>query len=260
MNTIDPQQTSMNDILEVLIRFEPITLEEMDNVKLLDRLDTKFSFKREKLPLFLEQMKDDYRILEINGLRIGRYETKYFDTLDFRLYLHHHNGKLNRYKIRFRKYVDSGITFFEIKVKNSKGRMNKKRIQVAEIDDKIQGDAEVLLMNKIRLPSDLFLPSLNVFFSRMTFVNRNSKERLTIDTGLRYSNLSKNISFPNLIIAETKQEKAEPSSFISLMRKNHIRVSSVSKYCLGIASLVEGIKKNNFKSKLLQINKTDHGK
>jgi hypothetical protein len=259
MNIIDAHSQSMDDLINILAHFEPITLEEMDHVKLLDRLDTKFTFSLEKLPLVVEQLKDDYRILEVNGLRIGRYETKYFDTHDFRLYLHHHNGKLNRYKIRYRKYIDSNITFFEIKLKNNTGRMNKKRIEVADIDDIIKGTAEELLLNKVRLPSNLFHPSLNVFFSRMTFVNRNSKERLTIDTGLRYSNLLKNIAFPNLVIAETKQERAETSPFISLMRKHHIRVSSVSKYCLGIASLVEGIKKNNFKFKLIQINKTNHG-
>ena len=104
----------MNDINERLTHFEPISLAGTDNVKLLDRIDTKFTFRMEKLPLLLEEMKDDYRILEINGSRISRYETRYFDTEDFRLYLQHHNGKLNRYKIRFRKYVDSNITYFEI--------------------------------------------------------------------------------------------------------------------------------------------------
>jgi hypothetical protein len=248
----------MEDINELLNLFSPITLSEMDNVKLLDRIDTKFTFSRNKLPLILEQIKNDYRILEINGLRIGRYETRYFDTDDFRLYMHHHNGKLNRYKIRFRKYVDSDITFFEIKLKRNTGVMNKKRVQVDDIDDVIRGTAEELLLNKTRIPASFFKPSLNVFFSRMTFVNRNSKERLTIDTSLGYSNFSKNISFPNLVIAETKQERSGTSPFISVMRRNHIRTSSVSKYCLGIASLVDKIKKNNFKSKIIQINKTDH--
>jgi hypothetical protein len=258
MSTIDINQQSTDIIHERLSHFDSITLEEMDDVKLLDRLDTKFTFRMEKLPLLLEEMKDDYRILEINGLRISRYETRYFDTKDFRLYLHHHNGKLNRYKIRFRKYVDSNITFFEIKLKNSKGRMIKKRIQVPDIVDTIQGPAEELLLNKTQFPSVIFKPALNVFYSRMTFVNRHSNERLTIDTGLNYSGFSKTKSFPLLVIAETKQAKTTSSPFISLMHRHHIRELSVSKYCLGISNLVDGIKKNNFKFKITQINKTDH--
>jgi hypothetical protein len=259
MNIIDLSLRSMNDIHEKLKLFEPITLEEMDGVRLLDRLDTKYTFSLKKLPELLEQMKDDYRILEINGLRIALYETRYFDTHDFRLYLHHHNGKLNRYKIRFRKYTDSNITFFEIKLKNSKGRMIKKRVQVDDIADTIQGSAEELLLKKIQhLPSE-FRPVLNVNYSRMTFVNRNSEERLTIDTGLNYNSFTGKLSFPHLVIAETKQAKSATSPFFSLMHRHHVRQLSISKYCLGIANLVNGIKKNNFKFKINQLNKTDHG-
>jgi hypothetical protein len=259
MSTIDLHHIHMDEILKSLTLFEPITLEEMDHVRLLDRLDTKFIFRKDLLPSFLAQLKDDYCILEINGLRIGRYETRYFDTDDFMFYLHHHNGKLNRYKIRFRKYVDSDTTFFEVKLKNSKGRMIKKRVQVDGFDEIIRGTAEEFLQKTTKLPSAIFHPSLNVFYSRMTFVNRNSHERLTIDTGLNYSNLRDKITYPNLVIAETKQAKSGSSPFLSLMQKNHIREITVSKYCLGIANLVNGIKKNNFKYRLYQINKTDHG-
>jgi hypothetical protein len=259
MNTIEIKSQSMDDLADILTLFKPITLEEMDHVKLLDRLDTKFIFSKEKLPALLEQMKDDYRVLEVKGLRISRYETRYFDTHDFRLYLHHHNGKLNRYKIRFRKYTDSDTTFFEIKLKNSKGRMIKKRVQVNDIDDIIKGTAEELLLSKTKLPSGIFKPSLNVYYSRMTFVSLISNERLTIDTGLNYSYLSKKISFPHLVIAEIKQAKTTTSPFVSLMHSHHIRELPISKYCLGISNLVDGIKKNNFKFKINQINKTDHG-
>jgi hypothetical protein len=123
----------------------------------------------------------------------------------------------------------------------------------------INGPAEELLLKKTQLPSGIFQPALDVFYSRMTFVNRNSNERLTIDTGLSYSNSSGKTAFPSLVIGETKQEKSGNSPFISLMHDHHIRELSISKYCLGIASLVDGIKKNNFKFKITQINKTDHG-
>ena len=137
--------------------------------------------------------------------------------------------------------------------------MIKKRIQVPDIDNTIQGPAEELLLKKTQLPSGTFHPVLNVYYSRMTFVNRNSNERLTIDTGLNYSGFLKTISFPLLVIAETKQAKSATSPFLTLMHQHHIRELSISKYCLGIAKLADGIKKNNFKFKLTQINKTDHG-
>jgi hypothetical protein len=259
MNTIDLQGSSMDDIREILNSFQPITLEEMDHVKLLDRIDTKFTFKVERLPLLLEQMREDYRILEVCGTRISQYETRYFDTDDYKLYLNHHNGRLSRFKIRYRKYIDSDATFFEIKIKNNLGRMIKKRVEVAGFEENIQGVAEQLLMKKTTLSPALFHPTLNVFYSRMTFVNRNSSERLTIDTGLNYNCSSGELSFPLLVIVESKQARSATSPFISLMRKHRIRELSISKYCLGIANLVDGIKKNNFKFKIIQLNKTDHG-
>src|SRR5687767_7859268 len=119
----------IDSISEALLQFAPISLDEMDGVKLMDRTDTKFLFKAEQLPAFLEQLATSYRVLEINDRRICRYETLYFDTADFQLYLCHQNGKLNRYKVRFRRYVESDVSYFEVKLKNNKGRTIKTRVK-----------------------------------------------------------------------------------------------------------------------------------
>jgi hypothetical protein len=79
----------------------------MDSVKLQNRIDTKFMFRENILPSVLEKMNDYYYVLDIKGLRYNHYETLYFDTKDFDLYLRHHNGRVNRYKFRARKYVES---------------------------------------------------------------------------------------------------------------------------------------------------------
>ena len=52
----------------------------MDNVKLQDRIDTKFMYREDILPVILEKMKDNYFVLDINGLKYNHYETLYFDT------------------------------------------------------------------------------------------------------------------------------------------------------------------------------------
>ena len=60
----------------------------------------------------------------------------------------------------------------------------------------------------------------------------------------------------SLKIAEVKQEKASSNSdFIKAIRKHHIRSSSMSKYCVGTALLNENLKQNNFKERILKINK-----
>jgi len=112
----------LESIKNILDQFAPITLSEMDSVKLMNRTDTKFIFTTNELPKLLEELKNDYRLLDINGNKISRYESLYFDTEDFQLYHQHRCGKLNRYKVRFRKYVESELNYFEVKFKNNKGR------------------------------------------------------------------------------------------------------------------------------------------
>src|SRR5262245_39433091 len=112
----------MLDLTTILNSFDPISLPEMENVKLMDRLDAKFTFRVDQLGAILQEIRPHYRLLEVGGIRANRYETVYFDTENLLLYSKHHAGKFTRYKIRFRKYVDSGLCFFEIKAKNNKGR------------------------------------------------------------------------------------------------------------------------------------------
>ena len=116
----------MSNLLPIISDFAPITLKEMDGVKLMSRMDTKFVFKIEKLPSLLEKMTAFYRVLEINGKFIHDYKSLYFDTNARKFYIDHHNSRVNRNKIRFREYVDSGLTFLEVKLKNNKGRTIKK--------------------------------------------------------------------------------------------------------------------------------------
>lgn len=97
--------------------------------------------------------------------------------------------------------------------------------------------------------------SIQVFYSRITLVSNDLKERVTIDTGLSYKLGDKMISFPNMIIAEVKQDKSGASNFIHLMNELRIKDISISKYCLGIASLATNVKTNNFKIKLLHVKK-----
>ncbi|MDQ3046385.1 MAG: polyphosphate polymerase domain-containing protein [Bacteroidota bacterium] len=235
--------------------FTPITLEEMDNVKLMDRTDTKFVFTQEQLPMILDELKESYRVLNVNGIMISRYESLYFDTQNFELYHKHQCGKLNRYKVRFRKYVESELNFFEVKFKNNKGRTIKDRVKQKQIDGIIHEKAEALLKEKTPFQSSSLEAKFWVNYSRITLVNKNSPERVTIDIDLTFKNTDQNKTIHNLVIAEVKQDKAATSAFIRLMKKLHIREGSISKYCFGVVSLFSTIKSNNFKQKINSLNK-----
>src|SRR6185369_14319183 len=127
----------MENIKKLLNTFEPITLSEMSDKMLMSRVDTKYVFPQSELPLFLEQIKDDYRVLDVNNVRMSRYESLYFDTENLDLFHKHHRGRSNRHKIRYRKYVESDLNFFEIKFKNNKGRTIKNRVKQDAIEEAI---------------------------------------------------------------------------------------------------------------------------
>ena len=245
----------MEKLNAILAEFSSISLKEMENVKLMDRKDTKYVFKFQQLPEYLEQLKNDYSVLVVETNRVSRYESLYFDTKNFDLYHSHHRGKPNRFKIRFRKYVESNLNFFEIKFKNNKGRTIKSRVKQKEIDGFITDKAEVLLKEKTPLFPNELEAKLWVNYSRITFVNKNFPERVTIDIDLSFKKDEEYKTIPNLVIAEVKQDKAAVSVFIKLMKKNHVRAGSISKYCFGIISLFNKIKHNNFKPNLNLIKK-----
>ncbi len=248
MDTLD-----LNE-LNYLKEFKEITLQEMDGVKLMNRTDTKFVFKKELLENLFEILKDNYRILNVSGNLISSYKTLYFDTSNFDFFLDHHNGKGNRYKVRIRNYVESKLFFLEIKNK-FKGRTAKSRISVDDFELEFSKPSENYVKEVLNNEIELF-PKLWNNFNRITLVNNNEKERLTLDLGLSFDWNEKKATFEHVVIAELKQENANRESvFYSLMKKNGIRPNGMSKYCVGAVALYPTLKYNNFKDKLLLIDK-----
>ena len=227
----------------------------MDGVKLMDRTDTKFTFNVSELPAILLEAQTHYKILDVESNRISRYKTLYFDTENFDLYNKHHSGKLNRYKIRHRTYVESNIGFLEVKFKNNKGRTLKTRIKEANVPDLNTGKAFDFLTRSLPFNPLELLPKIWINYSRITLVNKVSAERLTLDINLEFEKDGNKQLLDSLVIAEVKQDSKTPSPFVSMMRKKHIRQSSISKYCFGVACSFPEVKKNNFKQKLSNVTK-----
>ncbi len=243
----------MNDLQTILTTFRPITLKEMDSVKLMDRTDTKFTFSSSQLCDVLSQIKDNYRILEIESKRKSVYKTLYYDTENLKLYLDHHNGHLNRYKIRHRTYVDSNTGFLEVKFKSNKARTIKERIKKVVTPMKWDEDTMAFLNEKLPFNASSLKPVLWVNYKRITLVSNDLTERVTIDVDLEFISGDVVKKMDNLVIAEVKQDKKNASAFLSHMKEKHIRVGSISKYCLGIALTKSYVKKNNFKEKILAL-------
>ena len=238
----------MNALLNT---FAPITLAEMKSVRLMNRVDTKFVTTLPRLMQLLEMAKGEYFVQEIDGERNSAYTTLYYDTPRLDMYIMHHNGCLGRQKVRVRQYVDSNLTFLEVKNKNNHRRTRKKRITVTGFD--ITGEQQREFLKPLCWwDVDTLQPALRNWFNRITLVNKAKTERVTIDTGLRFHNCMSGLdkSLDQVVIIELKRDGNQPSPLLAMLRDLHIHPYGFSKYCMGTALSNPSVKKNRLKPKL----------
>lgn len=246
----------METILGLVAELKPVSLKELDAVSLLNRIDTKYTLPRYQFKELQEWLKEHYRILQIDDKRVFKYENNYFDTPDFQFFRDHHNGYANRMKVRCRKYVDSNKCFFEVKRKEKVNRTNKFRRVIEKMPNQLSTDlvAKVTDISTKEL-GDMHL-SLKNSFERITLVNNNFTERVTIDFNISYALEEDTSNLPEIIIVEVKQSKSNDQSPIThFFKSRSIQPQSFSKYVFGVMSLYPEVKKNNFLPILRHINK-----
>jgi len=61
----------ISEIIKILDSFNSVRLAEMDKVKLMDRVDTKYLLPANRVPDLLMMMQGRYRVLQINNSRIS---------------------------------------------------------------------------------------------------------------------------------------------------------------------------------------------
>ena len=246
----------METMTDILKGFAPISLEQMSGVKLMNRTDTKFVTDMSHLCRLLQIAQGSYYVQELDGQRNMGYDTTYFDTNSFDMYKQHQWGHTNRQKIRFRTYVNSHLQFMEVKTKNNHGRTQKKRIEVCDMDisDSVKRD---FLAKHLRYAADTLQPAINNHFSRITLVNKEKTERLTIDSQLHFHNLVSDIQYDMgpLVIIELKRNGLCYSPILEMLRQLSIHPHGFSKYFMGSALTNPRLPVNRFKCKLMEINK-----
>lgn len=241
-----------------LSSFDKISLDEMNGVSLMKRVDTKFILSESQLLKVFSKIQKDYKVLEIDNERLMQYSTLYFDTQNKKCFKEHHNGKLNRYKIRMRKYLVSDICFLEVKKKNNLGVTNKTRRQIKDFETILSSGSKEFIYNS-QINDLLLEPALYNNFNRITLVNKNYPERVTIDTNLSFKSANKEKIFDNLVVIEIKQEGKRLNTVMNkALKLMSILPTNFSKYCLGITNTFDNIKSNRFKEINLKINKLNN--
>ena len=248
-----------NKLNEIIRHLDSIGLDELKAYKLLNRIDTKYLCHSENIGQVLEKAHKDFKIQEIGSSRNSSYETLYFDTPELKTYFDHHQGKRIRYKVRFRKYIDTGDVFLEVKKKRNYIRTNKKRSEFAFatcLDD----EHYRFMKDCVKLPESKFNEAIWTVFDRITLAGRNHLERVTIDTNLRFRNGSNEVLLPDLSIIEVKREKSiSRSPFSAILYDEGIKPRGFSKYIMGNILLDPTIKHNRFKRRIVTVNKICYG-
>ena len=257
---VQPERT-VSALQQAVAALPSISLEEMDAVKLMNRVDTKYLTQEATLLQVLgDAHKAGYRALEVGGGKIAGYRTVYYDTPEQQMYLNHHNKRLVRQKVRTREYLDSGDAYLEIKRKNNPGRTKKKRIGIAATElNNFSGDAFATdyLAGHSAYTAEEISPALTTNFSRITLVNPAKTERLTIDTAVRFENFRTGHSndLQDAVIIELKQDGRAESTMKGILLDHRVKPLRISKYCIGTALTDSNIKHNRFKEKVRAIEK-----
>ncbi|MFA7562434.1 MAG: polyphosphate polymerase domain-containing protein [Methanoculleus sp.] len=241
---------------------ESISLAEVAEGKtqLLNRVESKYLMTVGQCKRLIQAISDSYRVLEVRDVKIGRYETRYYDDNSFTSYIQHHNGKGNRYKLRLRHYETSGETYLEVKKKSNKGSTEKQRIKTSWPPAEFLPEEERFLEATFPYDCREFHPVLRTVYERSTLVSTEFPERITFDTAVQFGNGKRDISYPGLVIGEVKREKSVKNSPAQrALRSMGIQERSFSKYCVGVSLLHGQLKHNRFKPNLRFIARLSQG-
>lgn len=229
------------DVLEATDRLDTVTLQALnDEAQLLTRVDRKYIVDVDDLPDLFASRPDSWAVLEIDGRRRFGYESVYFDTPALDSYHLTAHRRRRRFKVRSRLYRDSGLCFLEVKVKGSRGRTVKHRIEY-DSDDRWRIADDVLgrvdeLTGRDGVAREL-RPFLVTEYERITLLDRATGSRATVDTDLRCTDIhGDTVRLDDHAIVESKSAGGT-SSLDKWLWRHRTRPQKVSKFCVGAAAL-----------------------
>ncbi len=247
----------MDEISKIIYeKYAKLHLSEIESASLMARKDIKYVTDIPVATQMLTEMASEYYVMEIASKTIFKYNSKYFDTDDLKLFKMHRNGKLNRYKVRFRNYVDTNSTFFEIKYKNNHGRTLKSRIESENnIEPKIINNEKTYLELHTPLIAKDLKSIIDIEYDRITLINKAKTERVTIDLNLTFRISDQIKEFPEMVLIEIKQQNKCASIAKEYLKSIKIRPGGISKYCVGIMLFFKDVNHNRFKHKFTKLYK-----
>ena len=237
--------------------FGAVSLGELNGrAALLDRMENKYLIRSDRFDAVINDLRDVFDLLVIDGRAVFTYETIYFDTADFQSYYQHLQGKRRRYKIRTRRYVDSDLCFLEVKLKGVRGRTVKRR-QTCPLDQHGRVSREgtrfvretfaSVYGERFEVP---YFPRLAMLYRRLTLVG-GQPERVTVDYDFQFAGPgdARATAPSDVVIVEVKSERGRGYAD-RVMREHQVRDGNCSKYCVGLNLIRPNLRCNRFRRTL----------
>lgn len=224
-----------------------ISLQQVEaDVALLTRVDRKYIVTRAELSVVLDEVGDALRALEIDGERIFRYRSTYFDTPDLASYRAAAAGRSQRFKVRTRTYVTTGTLWLEVKLRDRRGQTNKHRVEhLGEFELDARAVAFLDGFTQLRPFVPMMHPSIGTTYERVTLVCSaapfrgvpDAEQRVTIDIDVtcRHPEGTPIASLGEYLIVETKSHTARPGPVDRALWHIGARPVPISKYAVGVS-------------------------
>lgn len=219
----------------------PVGLSQIEFAAALRRrVDRKYLLTDQSVADLVSSLDESTRVLEVDGSRSLRYQTVYFDTPDRDLYLASARSRPQRFKVRTRSYLDSGIAFIEVKMRDRTGFTVKHRLRCScELSDTLTTPGRVFLshIGSVAPFVERLEPALTVTYRRTTLLEPETMSRITIDTAVQASTPSGGlVEVGRNVLVETKTT-LPPTDVDRRLWSRHHRPTAFSKYCTLLAAI-----------------------
>jgi VTC domain len=255
-----PGSEAVEQVVGLLPGMDLSTLES--GAALLTRVDRKYVVPVSTFERLVTSL-DGWRALEIDDRRSFAYASTYFDTDDLYTFRAHLQRRRRRFKVRVRRYVDSGACMLEVKRKGLRGVTVKERTPHPEwrqTDLGESGESFVadVLQGHAPLPPGPLRAVVTTSNRRATLASLTTRARLTVDTDLVCGWSGDHTQLrPGFVLLESKAEGAY-STVDRRLRALGQRPVSISKYCIGVTSLGLDVPSNPWRRTLRRYFESPH--
>ncbi|MEG9226449.1 polyphosphate polymerase domain-containing protein [Aeromicrobium sp. Sec7.5] len=232
----------MTTWLDTVRALPTLTLGEVEEQAALQtRVDRKYVVTAAAWGNALASLGHEPRVLHIEGRRSFRYSSTYYDTADLDSYRDAARGRPHRYKVRTRRYLDTGGSAIEVKMRSASGTTVKSRqwLDASTVPDGnlLPAEAATFVGGFDRIGEAAYRMSevLTTSYHRVTLVTDDA--RVTVDRQVTATDCrGRHMDYGDLLIVESKAAGAAGAADRALWASGS-RPSRISKYGTSLAVL-----------------------